>query len=297
MTEIVTAVSNSLTLSEALDTSIATVPTKHSSQDLLGYINQVRAEFGETEIRHNVLLARVKDELDGDEYETYVEPAKTTATGHTPAFEAAILSVDQCKLVAMRESKGVRRKVLAKLNQLGAQLVQALQANLQLEQERNTALELYAKVQQLRADESEAEKEKGTKLLLAIQKKDLGAYAHDMAVAGAVSLHKSGWDNQEMLRQALCGAFVKHNETVKLAEQLNKHLPYELRVKIEDYKERTFKLLKPTTPDLFLDSFKKVEILDYVEEGRKWMRANGREPAPLLNSLVEIASYYQRRVK
>lgn len=163
-------------------------------------------------------------------------------------------------------------------------------------QERNAALELNAKILQIRAAESEADKAKLSKLVLAIQKKDLGAYAHDMAVAGDISLHKSGWENQEMLRQALCGAFVKHNEAVKLADQLSKWLPYELRANIPNYKERAFKFLRPTVPDLFLDSFKKVEILDYVEEGRKWMRANGREPEPLMNSLEEIARHYQRKV-
>lgn len=163
-------------------------------------------------------------------------------------------------------------------------------------QERNAALELNAKILQIRAEESDADKAHFSKLLLAIEKDQLGEYAHDMAVAGAVSLHKSGWDNQEMLRQALCGAFVKHNETVKLAEHLNKHLPYELRVKILDYKERTFKFLKPTSPALFLDSFKKIEILDYIETGRNWMRANGRKPAPLMNTLVEFAATVQREI-
>ena len=88
-----------------------------SSIELLELVNQSRANHGETIVRHNDFLARCKDELDGEPYETFVESAK----GRTPAFEAIRMTIDQCKLVGMRESKGVRRWVLNRLNELEAQ--------------------------------------------------------------------------------------------------------------------------------------------------------------------------------
>ena len=91
-----------------------------SSVDLLKFVNEARAEFDEKPVRHNVFLARCKDELDGEPYKIFVEPAK----GQAPAFETIEMTQDQCKLVAMRESKGVRRRVLAHLNALEAQVAQ-----------------------------------------------------------------------------------------------------------------------------------------------------------------------------
>lgn len=87
-----------------------------SSIELLELVNQSRANHGETIVRHNDFLARCKDELDGEPYEIFVESAK----GRTPAFEAIRMTIDQCKLVGMRESKGVRRWVLDRLNELEA---------------------------------------------------------------------------------------------------------------------------------------------------------------------------------
>lgn len=92
-----------------------------TSIELLKIVNEERAKAGESVVRHNVFLARCKDELDGDLYKIFVEPTKTTETGKTPAFEAIEMTQDQCKLVAMRESKSVRRHVLARLKELEAQ--------------------------------------------------------------------------------------------------------------------------------------------------------------------------------
>ena len=66
-------------------------------------------------------LARCKDELDDGDYETFV--IAPPERGGRPV-EALRLNADQCKLVAMRESKGVRRRVLAHLNALEAQVAQ-----------------------------------------------------------------------------------------------------------------------------------------------------------------------------
>lgn len=99
--------------------SAAATPTMTSIK-LLEIVNQYRVEFGESAVRHNDFLARCRDELDGEPYENFVESAR----GRTPAFEAIRMNIDQCKLVAMRESKGVRRRVLARLNELEAKAVQ-----------------------------------------------------------------------------------------------------------------------------------------------------------------------------
>ena len=93
-----------------------------SSIDLLDLVNQSRANHGEATVRHNDFLARCKDELDGEPYETFVESAK----GRAPAFEAIRMTIDQCRLVGMRESKGVRRWVLNRLNALEAERKQVV---------------------------------------------------------------------------------------------------------------------------------------------------------------------------
>lgn len=99
--------------------SVIAITAQHqsmSSIDLLEFVNQAREEFGEKPVRHNDFLARCKDELENEPYETFVESAK----GRAPAFDAIRMTKDQCKLVAMRESKAVRRRVLARLNELEA---------------------------------------------------------------------------------------------------------------------------------------------------------------------------------
>lgn len=77
-----------------------------SSLDLLDMINGRRVEFGEKEVRRNDFHARVADELSGEHYETFV----VSNTNGTES-EAYALTIKQCMYVAMRESKGVRRKV------------------------------------------------------------------------------------------------------------------------------------------------------------------------------------------
>jgi phage antirepressor YoqD-like protein len=84
-----------------------------TSIDLLGLVNDYRSQHGEPTIRTNDFHARVADELEGDHYESFVVQNlnKTTTT-------AFALTLDQCTLVAMRESKGVRRNVLERLKAL-----------------------------------------------------------------------------------------------------------------------------------------------------------------------------------
>lgn len=80
------------------------------SKDLLDLINAERKKFDEPEVRHNQFVERCKDELEGDHYKSFVvaNPNGTTS-------DIIEMTIDQCVLVAMRESKGVRRSVQAKL--------------------------------------------------------------------------------------------------------------------------------------------------------------------------------------
>lgn len=91
-----------------------------SSIELLELVNEARAEFGEAGVRHNDFAARCRDELEGEHYEIFVVQNLNRTT-----TEAIGMTADQCKLVAMRESKGVRRRVLARLNELEAQHAKA----------------------------------------------------------------------------------------------------------------------------------------------------------------------------
>lgn len=90
-----------------------------SSRELLTIINLSRAEFDEPPVRLNDFNNRVVDELDGYHYETFVvkNPNGTQSTEHH-------LTIDQCILVGMRESKAVRRKVLEKLTDMKQQQIQ-----------------------------------------------------------------------------------------------------------------------------------------------------------------------------
>ena len=86
-----------------------------SSIDLLAIINTARAEAGETEVRRNDFASRCRDELDGDHYESFV-----VKNPNGTETEVLSLTQDQCMLIGMRESKAVRRNVLAKLKDIEA---------------------------------------------------------------------------------------------------------------------------------------------------------------------------------
>lgn len=86
-----------------------------SSRDLLELVNNARLQHGEKAVRLNDFNARIVDELDGSHYEKNV----VQNSNNTESFFYT-LNQDQCLLVAMRESKGVRRTVLEKLKTLNA---------------------------------------------------------------------------------------------------------------------------------------------------------------------------------
>ncbi|MCE1117452.1 phage antirepressor [Pseudomonas sp. NMI795_08] len=99
----------------------STAFTTMDTTELLALVNESRAAFGEGSVRHNDFVARCKDELDGEHYETFV-----VQNLNNTQSEGLRLTADQCKLVAMRESKGVRRRVLARLNELEGQQARPL---------------------------------------------------------------------------------------------------------------------------------------------------------------------------
>ena len=85
-----------------------------SSIELREMINDARALAGEPKVRNDHFLSRVEDEL-GDDLEG-VKKYFTPLHGNQVATYD--LSLDQCMLVGMRESKAVRRSVLKKLKGL-----------------------------------------------------------------------------------------------------------------------------------------------------------------------------------
>ena len=82
-----------------------------TSIELREIVNAARAEHNEPEMANRHFLARIEDELEG---ELGGRKTFTPARGGTP-MGYYDLTLDQCALVGMRESKGVRRIVLEKL--------------------------------------------------------------------------------------------------------------------------------------------------------------------------------------
>lgn len=87
-----------------------------SSIELRDMINEARLSAGEPKVRNDHFLARIEDEL-GDELGG-VQKYYTPVHGNQVATYS--LTLDQCMLVGMRESKAVRRSVLKKLKALEA---------------------------------------------------------------------------------------------------------------------------------------------------------------------------------
>ncbi|HGM8395520.1 TPA: hypothetical protein ACKQBE_005951 [Pseudomonas aeruginosa] len=104
--------------------------------ELRDMVNEACSAAGEPKIRNDQFLARVEDEL-GDELEG-VQKYYTPFHGNQVATYD--LTLDQCMLVGMRESKSVRRSVLAKLKSRRPPMTQAehllAHAQLQVQLER-----------------------------------------------------------------------------------------------------------------------------------------------------------------
>ncbi|HAK4349662.1 TPA: hypothetical protein H1V26_001094 [Salmonella enterica] len=94
-----------------------------SSLDFLNnIINPSRIEAGEKPVRPSDFHARVNDEIDEElNYENFV----VGRTGHKTYY--TMLNMEQMMLIGMRESKAVRRSVLARLKAMhGIQIPQTL---------------------------------------------------------------------------------------------------------------------------------------------------------------------------
>lgn len=83
-----------------------------SSKELLELINHVRHGVGEPLLRLNSFNTKIEDELDGENYTKNV--VQNFNNTESIVFQ---LTLDQCMLIGMRESKAVRKNVLAALKQ------------------------------------------------------------------------------------------------------------------------------------------------------------------------------------
>lgn len=85
--------------------------TMSSYYFLRDIINPSRIEAGESEVRNNVFLDRIEDEIDDlGRYKTFVASRNS--------IKYYDLTFDQMMLVGMRESKSVRKRVLEKIKEL-----------------------------------------------------------------------------------------------------------------------------------------------------------------------------------
>lgn len=92
-----------------------------TSQQLLVMVNEARSLCGEKAVRNNDFVARVKDELEGEHYETFV-----VQKSNDTQSENITMSMKQALRVAARESKAVRRSLVDKLEDMQAAAVPAL---------------------------------------------------------------------------------------------------------------------------------------------------------------------------
>ena len=85
-----------------------------SSLELLKIINDCRVSAGESKLDNRKFLIKVEDELDLNGRTFF----PTVPEGGGTPMRTYTLTLDDCMLVGMRESKSVRRSVLAKLKEL-----------------------------------------------------------------------------------------------------------------------------------------------------------------------------------
>jgi len=91
-------------------------PSAMSSIEFMLLINQHREDSGEKPHEPRKFLAKVEDELDGE-----LTGKKFRLNNNQTESAYYDLSIEQCMLVGMRESKQVRRSVLAKLKAMESQ--------------------------------------------------------------------------------------------------------------------------------------------------------------------------------
>lgn len=122
-----------------------------NSKELLELINQVRAQFREPQLRLNSFNLKIEDELEGENYTKNV--VRNFNNTESTVYE---LTIEQCTLIGMRESKAVRKNVLEIIKQKGRKelsRMELIQLALQAEQEnielRNQVTELAPKAEAL----------------------------------------------------------------------------------------------------------------------------------------------------
>jgi phage antirepressor YoqD-like protein len=98
-------------MNNLMNTAMAAAFTM-TSLELREIVNTARVGAGEKPVRNDDFLARVVDELNLPTCEIFAGP-----NSRGTESEYAVLTPDQCVLVGMRESKAVRRTVLAKLKE------------------------------------------------------------------------------------------------------------------------------------------------------------------------------------
>lgn len=110
--------------------NISSETTMTSLDFLNNIINPARLEAGESEVRNSVFVDRVRDELDF---------CKSFAKVYQPDIgrpsDYYDLNIDQMLLVGMRESKAVRRAVLAKLKEMQVRIAKLEEMNQRLTNE------------------------------------------------------------------------------------------------------------------------------------------------------------------
>lgn len=145
------------------------------SQYLLEMVNKARKECGEKLVRNNDFVDRIKDELEGEFYETFVKPAGKS--GGRPV-EVIGMSIKQALRVAARESKAVRRSLVDKLEDMQA---------IQIPTQSNSGLPEYrrAKAEQLKAQALEKNIASARELMSILPR--LGDAANQVIVATLVN--------------------------------------------------------------------------------------------------------------
>lgn len=126
MTSLTTINTNSATPFNSFSVAQPSTVQTMSSKDLLEVINQVRESVGEPIIRLNKFNEKIEDELEGDNYTKSV-------VQNLNGTESVIyqLTEEQCTLIAMRESKIVRRTVLNQLKMMKPRIPQTYKEALQ----------------------------------------------------------------------------------------------------------------------------------------------------------------------
>ncbi|MEJ8326020.1 hypothetical protein WKI40_23100 [Kosakonia sacchari] len=145
------------------------------SQSLLEMVNQARRQCGEKEVRNNVFMDRIKDELDGEFYKIFVKPSGDN--GGRP-IDVAEMNIKQALRVAARESKAVRRSLVDRLEDM-----QAIQVTTKI----SSGLPEYrlAKAEQLKAQALEKNIASARELMAMFPR--LGESANQVIVATLVN--------------------------------------------------------------------------------------------------------------